>query len=888
LGSEAFENLMKKALAILLTLFGCLPAFASHIVGGEMIYEYQSTNANGTKTYKVTLRLFRDEHCTACADLPTSVPIAVYNNDNNNAVAGYGPRSVPRNLLTAVPIISQPPCLTNAPDQEYTVAYYSFTIDLPANAKGYTAVYQVCCRVNPMENVFNNGTVGGTGVTYNCIIPGTNLLAFNKNNSSPQFKTGISIICQNKRFVLDFSASDPNTGDSLVYYMCDAYGGGAAQDASFDQPGPPSGAAPPQYASVPYINGFQGSTPLGDQASINSATGIISGIAPGAGEYVVCVCIYEYRQGSLIGYHRKDFIIEVSDCSFPSVQLPVSFSKCKDSTFTFGNEVPPDASVLTFFWDFGDGNSSDVQFPTHTYSDTGTYSVKLVLNRGEDCADSGTTVVRVYPGFNLGFTSQGICATKPTQFRDTTNARFGNINSWRWDFGDLATGADTSHLKNPIYSYPVNGTKNVQLIVGTSKGCLDTVMKAIEIIDKPPIALPFRDTLICNGDTLQLHAQGFGTFSWTPTARMINPTSPDPLVFPQTTTFYKIQLNDNGCLNTDSIKVRVVDFVTLQAIGDLGICLTDSVKLGATTNGLQFLWTPSADFSNPTLLDPFVRPTAAVNEYAIRATIGHCFTTDTVVVRTSPYPIANAGADTTVCFRTTATLHGSHNGTSFTWSPLATLANSNTLSPTASPHDSTAYILTVFDNSGFCPKPTRDTVVVNVVPKINAFAGRDTAVIVGQPLQFNASGGVGYLWSPSTGLTNTGIFNPVGSYNGTFDSIRYTVRVFSPEGCSDSATVGVKIFKTAPSIFVPTGFTPNGDGRNDRARPIAVGIRSIDYFRIYNRWGQLVFETTRNGAGWDGRINGKDQGTNVYVWVVKATDYNGRPYFNKGTLTLIR
>ena len=107
-------------------------------------------------------------------------------------------------------------------------------------------------------------------------------------------------------------------------------------------------------------------------------------------------------------------------------------------------------------------------------------------------------------------------------------------------------------------------------------------------------------------------------------------------------------------------------------------------------------------------------------------------------------------------------------------------------------------------------------------------------------------------------------------------------------GCADSAFVMVKVFKTVPYVFVPTGFTPNNDGLNDQVRPIAVGIQKINYFSIYNRWGQLVFTTTTNGQGWDGKIGGREQNTGVFVWMVSAIDYLGRPFFQKGTVTLIR
>ncbi|MCW3073268.1 MAG: type sorting protein [Flaviaesturariibacter sp.] len=888
---------MKKILIALFIVLSASTAFAAHIIGGEMIYEYLSTNADGSKKYRITLRLYKDVACEAppplgtnCAQMPNSVLIGIFNNDTKAQFPGTNqPFTVNRSSIGPIPIAGAPPCIIGAPTLNYSFADYPFVVDLPDNTSGYTATYQTCCRTT-LNNIVSPSGPSGTGSTYNCIIPGTSTLGNDKNNSSPKFNLSLSIICQERPFTLDFSAidSDGLSGDSLVYAFSDAYNGGLAISSADINPQPPLAAVPPQYNPVTYINGFTAITPLGNNATINPSTGIISGIAPAVGKYVVCVDIKEYRAGQLIGYHRKDFIVNVSDCDFTSAELPPSYSECHDSIFTFSNNFQLDPTAHTYEWNFGDGNTSTLPTPTHQYSDTGTYLVTFIVKRGTVCTDTATTKVLVYPGFFLGFTSAGICATKPTQFNDTTKTRYGSVNSWRWNFGDLATLADTSRIKNPVYSYPINGTKNVSLIVGTDKGCLDTVSKSIEIMDKPPLSLPFRDTLICNGDTLQLRAVGTGNFSWTPNTAMLNPNTATPLVFPTVTTVYTARLNDQGCINSDSIQVRVVDFVTINAVGDKGICLTDSVQLGAATNGLRFEWTPAADFSNPNLLAPFARPTSAFTEYVIRAHIGHCSRTDTVIVRTSPYPKAAIGADTVICFNTPALLQGSIDGTSFSWSPTATLINANTLTPTARPKDTITYVLTVFDASGFCPKPHRDSIVVAVVPKINAYAGRDTSVVTGQPLQFTASGGVAYNWVPATGLNNAAIFNPIGTYNGSFETIRYKVLVSSIEGCTDSAFVNVKVYKTIPSIFVPTAFTPDGDGRNDAARPIAVGIKKIEYFRIYNRWGQLVFQTTTNGKGWDGKLGYKDQGTNVFVWMVKAVDYLDKPYFGKGTITLIR
>jgi gliding motility-associated-like protein len=107
-------------------------------------------------------------------------------------------------------------------------------------------------------------------------------------------------------------------------------------------------------------------------------------------------------------------------------------------------------------------------------------------------------------------------------------------------------------------------------------------------------------------------------------------------------------------------------------------------------------------------------------------------------------------------------------------------------------------------------------------------------------------------------------------------------------GCIDSAYVTVYVFQTMPYVFVPTAFTPNGDGLNDVIRPIAVGIQKINYFSIYNRWGQMVYYTTQNKTGWDGNLKGRPQASAVYVWMLSAIDYLGKPLFLKGTVTLIR
>jgi gliding motility-associated-like protein len=876
-----------KRVFLFITLLLCHVALlANHITGGEMYYTLTSQSGNNY-TYQITLKLYRD--CNAppgSAQLDPSVVIGIFDNSNNSLFDKF---TVQQSLFDKQNLGSPSPCISNPPTVCYEVGYYTFTATLPASHSGYTITYQRCCRITGINNITPNSNQHGA--TYTAQIPGTSPVANGPANNSAHF-VGVDtvIVCANNYFCYNFGASDAD-GDELRYSYCNAFIGGSQGNSV---PNPPT--APP-YTSVPYQPPFNAEQPLGSGVTVDPKTGMMCGIAPATGIYVVTVCVTEFRNGVAIATQRKDLQIKVGDCNVAKavpaifdasgIRIRPEAAGCRSFSYSFANDVPFNPLIHSYYWEFSDGATYTVANPKHTFADTGVYTIKLVINRGEECGDSATSILRVYPGFFSGFTFSGICAGKPTRFTDTTTTRYGFVNSWRWDFGNSGALDDTSRLRNPSYVFPTAGNYNVQFIVTSNKGCLDTVRKQVEILTRPPLSVAFRDTLICNGDSLQLQAIGSGDFSWTPGTRIVNANTAAPTVFPTGTTSYFVQLNDQGCINQDTVKVRVVNFVTLNAMADTTICAGDTLRLRASSDGLRFLWSPAATLlDGATTFHPVARPTENTT-YTIQAVIGKCNATDNVTIRLVPYPVAIAGADTIICYNTQAQLQGSHDGSTFTWSPASTLSGANTLTPVAQPSSSTAYVLTSFDTKG-CPKPGRDTVVVSVNPEIFAYAGRDTAVVAGQPLQFNATGGEGYTWVPEVGLNNTTIADPVGTFDGSLDSIRYFVTVRDAIGCSDQATMLVRVFKTAPRVFVPTAFTPNGDGKNDMVRPIAVGLSKLDYFRIYNRWGQMVFETTINGRGWDGKVGGVKQGTQTYVWIVKGQDFTGKVVFDKGTVTLIQ
>jgi gliding motility-associated-like protein len=866
---------MKKSVLILLLSTFSFFAKADHITGGEMYYTFNGL-INGQVSYSVTLKLFM--RCNSGRQFPDPAVISVFNKLTFERISDISVSLTNREIIS---ITDSDPCITDPPTVCYEVAYYKFTINLPQNQSGYILASEVNYRIRGINNI--NSTQ--VGATYTCEIPGTVPLQNGYANISATFTASdLVVVCANNEFTYSFAAKDDD-GDQLRYYFCAAY---ASTSSSIG--GAPAGNPP--YRSVSYNSpGFSASFPLGDKVKIDPNTGLITGIAPEAGIYVVTVCVEEVRNGALIATQRKDLQINIADCSVAAAMLSKDYMLCGNTRSINISNQSTSPLIKTYDWEVIHPNGSTIYSSqntqlSYTFPANGTYTVQLTVNKGQNCMDTASAKVFVYPGLEPAFSFAGICVTKNSVFQDQTTTISGSVNSWTWNFGGAGEIIDNSNLQHPTYHYLSAGVKNATLIVTTTDGCRDTVSKTFTIIDKPFIDVGFGDTLICINDRVQLQGIGVGNFSWTPRTNITGAATANPTVAPLTTTTYYVDVETDGCVNRDSVWVRVTDHVNLQVMNDTTICSSDTIQLKITSDGFRYMWTPTAQLNNPTLKNPLAITPASTN-YQVTAYIGGCSASKTITVNAVPYPLTNAGNDTVICYNTSAQLKGFTDGNSWSWASPASLSNASLINPIAYPSQTTNYIFTAYGNRG-CPKPGIDTVTVTVLPKIIPLAGRDTAVIVGQPLQLNAAGGNFYSWFPSQYLSNYSIPNPIAVFTEPSDNIQYKVEVYNSAGCFDSAFINIKVFATQPAVFVPTAFTPNNDGRNDVLRPVAVGMQRIDYFQVYNRWGQLLFSTKTNGQGWDGRINGQLQSNNVYVWIVKAVDFTGAAYLKKGTVTLIR
>lgn len=862
---------MRSFLIIVVLGLVSLAARADHIIGGEMYYAY--LGKNGTKNqYRITLKLFVRCDATS-AQFDDAVDISLYDGTGRKVGDMSG---VPRNKVEKYTATDVDPCIVNPPYICYQIGYYSQVVDLDPNTSGYIATFQRCCRRTNLTNIYSENN--NVGATYYTTIPGT-ANGFDSNNS-PVFNTekGV-IVCANNRFVYNYAAQDPD-GDSLVYSFSTAYDG-----ASRDVPKPPT-SPPPPYQEVSYKSPFSASQPLGDKVTIDPKTGVISGIAPKSGLYIVTVSAREYRNGLYIGEHKKEFQFTVENCVRQVVaSLPDKFIDCDGYVINFINNSTPNKEYI---WDFGDGHTlttTDRSTFPYQYKDTGTYRVKLMVDRSSSCGDSAYSTVKVYPVLKPSFAIAGLCITKPTNFINTSRNDIGNIEYYKWDFGETGLQNDTSNLASPTWQYTRPGDYTISLFTRTTKGCEKSISNKISIYDKPPFTAS-GDTLLCFYDGLQLHAESelTGSYSWRPLYNITGEQTPTPYVTPKKDTAYTVTFTDQtGCINSKTVKIDVVRQLIIKAPADSTICTGDPVDLVARSDHpYSFTWTQIDTRQVVGRGQKItVTPPRSVS-YQLQANLGTCLARDTVSYRTVDPPRAYAGLDTTICYGEKIWLQAS-GGTYYSWTPTATVASPQQPRTLVWPKDTTTYVVTVTDTLG-CPKPVQAAVVVNVVPPVPAFAGNDTIVTKGQPFQLHGTGGLVYRWSPPDGLSNPNIPDPITNLN---REIVYHLKVYSKEGCLGEDDIRVR-FMSGPEIYVPTAFTPNGDGINDIFRPIPVGVTKLEFFKVYNRWGEEVYSTREYLKGWDGKRNGRVMDAGTYVWIVQGVNEVGQTIQKKGTVVLIR
>ncbi len=450
------------------------------------------------------------------------------------------------------------------------------------------------------------------------------------------------------------------------------------------------------------------------------------------------------------------------------------------------------------------------------------------------------------------------------------------------------TSSTFSNLSAGTYTFRIKDN------VGCTQDSVVTIGQPASIAASALNSLPA--TCFGNDGVITISGTG-GTLPYTYSIdNGLNYQSSNTFTAPNIGTYNGIKIKGaNGCESTTSATVLLNDTMRLTLPVNSTICAETSITLQPQTNEATsvFTWTaiPSQainTLNNPGIKNPIATPLATTN-YRLSAQWGICSRTAQTAIVVLTKPIADAGADVTICAGDSTTLRGvatNLSGTvSYTWTPNIYLnrADSNIVTSKPTAASSSTYTLTVRDNYG-CNFAITDQVIVTVRPIVPAFAGNDTTAITGLPHQLEASGGSSYAWSPSAPLSNASISNPIAILQ---QDTRFALVVTDVAGCKGYDSIDVKVYN-GPTYYVPTAFTPNGDGRNDIFRATPVGIVSTTFFRIFDRYGNLIFETNQILKGWDGRYKGSRQSQGVYVWVIKGIDRNGKEHNQKGTVILLR
>jgi gliding motility-associated-like protein len=850
---------------------------ATHIVGGELNY----VRINDS-TYQFTLNAYRD----CFLGVPLFDNPALFNvfDGNNNFIRRVNVQRPPWDTL---PVELTDPCLVVPPNVCVERVRYVFTLNLPPNSSGYQVAYQRCCRNATILNIFDDkeDTPESSGATYYAYVPPVSQF----RNSNPIFNKFPPVaICANRRLEFDHSAKDLD-GDSLVYKLCTPYDGlsATAPTIAFLLEYPPYDTIRwrPPYSQA---NKLSGPEPL----RIDPATGLLTAVPGRVGQFVVGVCVEEYRNGAFISETKRDFQFNVADCALVTRAFFRSVdTSCNNRTINFTNQS---SNGISFSWDFGDGTfSSDIN-PTHTYTDYGSYVVTLVANPGSECADTFRKTIYINED-KLQINAPDVTACKGRTATLALNASNGSIAQVKWVFG-----SDTILSAGSTLQIIALSGQEVSYVASSSEGCTYTGSLNLVVLPAPEAFASADPDFIVRGKSTTLtvsEVQGV-SYSWQPSSSVSSPNQPTTSATPTQSQWYYITLTDvqTGCTATDSVFVRVVECAdTLQSsIGLLtaGFCSNEPYAFAGVSavEGVSFFW----DFGDgSTASGAFVEHiyTTAGTYVVTMIAVKENLCSDTVRLEIS-IESPDLRYDTpaySACKGSILLLDlsiQSDEAFQITWSMLqGQVLTTDTLNYIVQDSETLYFSISTLSGCIF-----RDSIRVSVLSNTISASVDKPVISPGETVQLAAEPAAGnqFRWSPQQSVSNPTLSNPTAA---PLETITFFVLATDSNGCTatDSVTVVVEteFLCNDDFVFIPSAFSPNGDGRNDTWRVRSTIVEDV-FVSIYNRWGELVFESDIVGFFWDGTYKGAPASADVYGYYVKVRCIGGEVLERKGNLTLIR
>lgn len=897
---QAMRRLICTGLWLLAAVF---PALATHIVGGELNY-----SRLGGNQFLVELKVYKD--CgTSIVPFDNPAVIYVYRGSGSFDFS-FEMDLVERDTLDAA---LPDPCLILPPEVCVDYAHYQAVVTLPPSQTGYTLAYIRCCRTNAILNAEGEDVFGNPippdliGATYSARVPASATL-----NSNPVFREFPPILlCSGQDISVDQSATDAD-GDQLVYSLCTPNVGGSLT-AVF---GNPNEETPP-FETINWVPPYGLGNVLGSDPPlrINAVTGRLTGRAPEAiGQYVVGVCVQEFRNGVLLSENKRDFQFNVGECLVPvraefgvtggisldTVVLtapPITYLQVCD-TVPAVQFVDLSLNADSLIWNFGDGSppvfGGD---PYHVFPDTGLYLVSLIGDPGQACTDTFLRYIniqyqRIEAAFSFG-PSECYLPAEGLAFTDASQPESAAA-SWAWQFGD----GGSSGLAGPVHFYSADGDYPVSLEVTDRNGCrsrTDTLLRVLAL-DIPLLA----DTVaLCGGDTvlLELEINGEHTFAWSPAATLSDAAAQQPLAFPAVSTTYGVEIlttRESGtvCRQTDSVHV-LADYPrpALSLLTDTLQCDT-MVSLAAVAPGaMDWTWSRSRGLAPVISRQPAFTVYQPESEawYYVEAANAWCTALDSVQV--GQRAVVVRAADVAVCAGDEAVLQAgvASNGTglTYTWNHPPPAYETET-PVTAFIPEAPVTVTFLAANAQGCTQQAFIAVDVLALPEPDITVLPESVVNT-QAVQFDAnipSAGA-WQWEPAGLFDDPASGTPTAVISGTTLVI---VTVTAANGCSarDSIIItATDIPCGSGQIFVPSAFSPNNDGLNDVFRLQGTVIESLT-LEIFDRWGNPVFVSDDINLPWDGTFQGRPLAADVYGYVLRVDCYGDQGFIDRGSITLMR
>lgn len=570
---------------------------ATHIVGGELNYRCLSNNF-----YEISLTVFRDCQ-NGVPPFDAFAAVGVFDSSNTLVtqilIPFMGDDTLNPTLFDS--------CLVIPPDVCVHRTTYIDTIFLPFAAGGYQLAYQRCCRNFTILNIQNPSQ---TGATYYADITE---LALTTCNSNPVFNAWPPIyICAGEPIIFDHSANDID-GDSLVYELCAPFEGAVVSNS---MPQPPN---PPPYDSIDWQLPFSTNNMMGgsDLLKINSTTGLLTGTPTQIGQYVVGICVKEYRNGVLISSTKRDFQYNVGVCGQLHSAAFFTPNIVCDSNLTvrFTNQSNTQS---TYLWDFGDlttnADTSNIFAPTYSYPDTGNYVITLIAGVNEFCADTFTRIVNVQAAtMTADFEVVYDPCKDSTQIQIIDQSFNPNspITYWNWIFWDGSQ--DT--IQDPIDTIFGQEAYPIILISASANGCADITTDTI--YSYPANISTSSTPQLCRGSEMFLEVTNLDTtdnltYQWFNEEDILFGQNTDQvIVAPILTTNYWVEAtNQYGCISVDTITIQASNnFPPLNIIADAdSIFPGETVQLIATNNNYTYNWTPDSSLNVNGVYNPIANP----------------------------------------------------------------------------------------------------------------------------------------------------------------------------------------------------------------------------------------------------------------------------------------